>query len=69
MKKKDPERVCEVPGMKIDGNRHVYVEALPNEPKKKTEYEAIKFMRGLRQLMSKSGVGTRHTESGIILPN
>jgi len=69
MKEKNPTRVCEVPGMLIEGNRHVYVEAFPNEPKKKTEAEAVKFMRGLRNVMSQRGIGTRHTESGLILPN
>lgn len=69
MKKKHPTKVCEVPGMLLEGTRHVYVEAFPNEPRKKTEAEAIKFMRGLRNVMQQRGIGIHHTESGIILPN
>ena len=68
-KPKQPARVCEVPGMKLKDNRHVYVEALPNEPRSETEAVAMRFMRGLRSTMSQQGVGVHHTESGIILPN
>ena len=67
--KKQPTRVCEVPHMRTDTGRKVYLEAFPNEARKIVEQEAVKFDQGMRAMFRRQGLGARHTESGIILPN
>ncbi len=70
--KKPPTRVCEIPRIRLpgpDGPRMIYIEAFPNEPKEKVKAVAEKFERGMRQMFNQLNLGTRHTESGIILPN
>jgi len=69
MAKKDPARVCEVPHMRTETGRKVYLEAFPNEDKNIVEQEAVRFDRGMREMFRRLGLGARHTESGIILPN